>query len=123
MPSLTRAEAQHRARLLSVDQVTVALDLDRGPEHFHSRSTLRLTAHSAGETFLDFRPVTCERVELDGIPLPEPVAGRIPITLTPGEHTLLAEGLMGYSRDGQGLHRSVDPADGEAYVYGHLFLD
>ena len=30
---------------------------------------------------------------------------------------------MRYSRDGQGLHRAVDPADGEHYVYGHLFLD
>ena len=30
---------------------------------------------------------------------------------------------MAYSHDGQGLHRSVDPADGEHYVYGHLFLD
>ena len=30
---------------------------------------------------------------------------------------------MAYSRDGQGLHRAVDPADGEHYVYGHLFLD
>ena len=30
---------------------------------------------------------------------------------------------MAYSRDGQGLHRSTDPADGEDYVYGHLFLD
>ena len=30
---------------------------------------------------------------------------------------------MAYSHDGQGLHRSTDPADGEDYVYGHLFLD
>ena len=30
---------------------------------------------------------------------------------------------MAFSRDGQGLHRAVDPADGEHYVYGHLFLD
>jgi len=30
---------------------------------------------------------------------------------------------MAYSRDGQGLHRAVDPADGEAYVYGHTSLD
>ena len=29
---------------------------------------------------------------------------------------------MAYSRDGQGLHRAVDPADGEAYLYGHAFL-
>ena len=30
---------------------------------------------------------------------------------------------MRYSNDGQGLHRSVDAADGNHYVYGHLFLD
>ncbi len=30
---------------------------------------------------------------------------------------------MAYGHDGQGLHRSSDPADDEDYVYGHLFLD
>jgi aminopeptidase N len=33
------------------------------------------------------------------------------------------DATMAYSHDGQGLHRSTDPADGEDYVYGHLFLD
>ena len=30
---------------------------------------------------------------------------------------------MGYRNDGEGLHRSVDPADGRAYVYGMSFMD
>ena len=28
-----------------------------------------------------------------------------------------------YKRQGQGLHRAVDPADGHRYIFGHLFLD
>ena len=39
------------------------------------------------------------------------------------QNVLEVEAVMAYSRDGQGLHRAVDPADGEHYVYGHLFLD
>ena len=30
---------------------------------------------------------------------------------------------MPFRNDGEGLHRSVDPADGRHYVYGMCFMD
>ena len=30
---------------------------------------------------------------------------------------------MAYSNTGEGLHRFVDPADGQTYLYAHMFLD
>ena len=39
------------------------------------------------------------------------------------DNVLEVEATMAYRHDGQGLHRSTDPADEEDYVYGHLFLD
>jgi len=36
---------------------------------------------------------------------------------------VVIDGVMGYSSDGEGLHRHVDPADGNVYLYAMSFLD
>ncbi|HYN28334.1 MAG TPA: M1 family aminopeptidase [Dermatophilaceae bacterium] len=127
MPALTRDEARARAAALRVDSYDVDLDLDRGPEHFGSVTTLRLTVPEPGTTtFVDLRPVELHAATLDG-GLLDPAAladGRLALTgLDAGEHVLVVDATMAYSRDGQGLHRTTDPVVGEAYVFGHSFLD
>ena len=126
MPSLTRAEAVTRAALLTVDAMEVALDLDRGTEVFGSRTTIRFTARTPGAaTFVDLRPRALHAVTLNGHPLDPAsmVDGRLDLTGLAADNVLEVDATMAYSHDGQGLHRSTDPADGEDYVYGHLFLD
>ncbi len=126
MRSLTHDEARARAALVSVSAMEVDLDLDRGPVEFGSHTTIRFGCAAPGaETFVDLRAVTCESIVLNGVPLDPGRAteGRLPLTGLAAENVLEVKAAMGYSHDGQGLHRSVDPADGEAYVYGHLFLD
>ena len=49
--------------------------------------------------------------------------GRLPLVDLRPENEVVVTATMRYSNDGQGLHRSVDAADGNHYVYGHLFLD
>ena len=49
--------------------------------------------------------------------------GRLALDDLAADNVLEVDATMAYSHDGQGLHRSTDPADGEDYVYGHLFLD
>ena len=127
MPSLTRDEARARAALLTVDDMRVDLDFTRGEQHFGSRTTIRFRCAEPGaESFVDLRPIGDPTVlrlnggDLDPGTLSE---GRLPLTGLLADNTLEVESTMAWSRDGQGLHRSVDPADGEAYVYGHLFLD
>ena len=125
MPALTRAEAEARARLLTVHRYTVHLDLTGGREEFHSRTEIGFTAREAADTFVELKPATLHRAVLDGQPL-DPITltdGRLPLTLAPGEHTLLVEADMRYSRTGEGLHRFTDPADGETYVHSQAFLD
>ncbi|WP_404350151.1 aminopeptidase N [Phycicoccus jejuensis] len=126
MPSLTRDEAVARAALITVDAVEVDLDLDRGAEVFGSRTVLRFTsADAGGSTFVDLRPVELHGVTLNGRAL-DPAAlddGRLPLDGLAAENVLEVEATMAYGHDGQGLHRSTDPADDEDYVYGHLFLD
>ncbi len=62
---------------------------------------------------------------LDGRPLDPALLddGRYPLPLEAGVHSLVVDAEMAYSHDGEGLHRTVDPADGEAYTYLMSFLD
>ncbi len=126
MPSLTRTEAVTRADLITVESVVVDLDLDRGAEVFGSRTELRFQCSESGSsTFVDVRPQSLTSLRLNGRDLDPSslVDGRLAVEDLQGQNVLEVEAAMAYSHDGQGLHRSTDPADGEDYVYGHLFLD
>ena len=125
MPSLTRDEAIARADLLSVTRMEVELDLDRGAATFGSVTRIHLTAAADGQTFVDVKPETLHHAQLDGVELDVTSlrGGRLPLAVTAGEHVLEVDATMAYSHDGEGLHRATDPADGEDYVFSHLFLD
>jgi aminopeptidase N len=122
--SLQRSEAVARAQLLRVDSYDVTLDLASSDSTFGSSTAIRFTS-GGGSTFLDLKPGSVESVRLDGQPL-DPAAlarGRFPLETTEGQHELVVDATMRYRNDGEGLHRSVDPADGLHYVYGMSFMD
>lgn len=122
--SLQRTEAQHRAALLTVASYDVRLDLAASEETFGSVTTVRFTSRG-GATFLDLKPVAVNAIRLDGRPVDPDllVSGRLPLDTTEGEHELVVDAVMPFRHDGEGLHRSVDPADGRHYVYGMSFMD
>ncbi|QDO87750.1 aminopeptidase N [Ornithinimicrobium ciconiae] len=129
MSSLTRADAQLRAQTIAVTAYQVELDLTRGDQSDHptfgSRSAVSFTATPGASTFLDLRAREVHSIDLNGTPIdPATVTdGRVTLTDLAPQNTVVVEATMAYSNDGQGLHRALDPADGLAYVYGHLFLD
>ena len=125
MPSLTRAEAIARADLLIVTAMAVDLDLDRGASEFGSRTRISVDVAADGQTFLDLDPRTLHAIRLDGDDLDAGLLAdrRYPLHLRAGTHLIEVEATMGYRHDGNGLHRASDPADGNDYIYGHLFLD
>lgn len=122
--SLTRVEAAHRARVVAVASYDVELDLAASEESFRSRTTIRFSSGGA-RTFVDVKPLALHSVTLDGASIDPSVlnGGRVPLHLAAGDHELVVEATMRFRNDGEGLHRSVDPADGLAYVYGMSFMD
>ncbi|RKN42362.1 aminopeptidase N [Streptomyces hoynatensis] len=123
MATLTRSEAEARARLLDVHRYEIDLDFGRALENaesFGSVTTIRFTAREAGDTFVEVRPLALRRATLDGRDLdPASLAGgRLPLRgLTAGEHELRVAAEMPYSRTGEGMHRFTDPEDGLTYLY------
>ncbi|HWI42417.1 MAG TPA: aminopeptidase N [Nocardioides sp.] len=122
--SLTRAEAELRASAITVASYDIELDLTVAEDTFASRTTIRFTSERV-DTFVDVKPRALHAVSLDGAALsPDSLAqGRVPLALAAGEHELVVDATMDFRNDGEGLHRSVDPADGLAYVYGMSFMD
>ncbi|MER5580119.1 aminopeptidase N [Streptomyces asoensis] len=126
MSVLTRDEAQSRVKLLDVHRYTIELDLTTGDETFGSTTVIRFTARSAGDTFVELRPMALHSVTLDGEPLdPDTLDdNRLPLPgLTAGDHELRVRADMCYSTTGEGMHRFTDPTDGETYLYTQLFMN
>jgi aminopeptidase N len=122
--SLQHTEALARRALLSLTSYDVELDLARDASTFRSTTTIDLVS-GAGTTFLDLKPVSVASIRLDGRPLDVDLLdrGRLPLELSEGPHRIEVEATMPFRRDGEGLHRSVDPADDRVYVYGMNFMD
>jgi aminopeptidase N len=122
--SLQQTEAQKRLDQLRVTSYDVRLDLAQHDETFGSLTTIHFTS-TGGETFLDLKPVRVDEIRLNGRSLDVALfdRGRVPLTTLPGENELVVNAVMRFRNDGEGLHRSVDPADGKHYVYGMSFMD
>ncbi|MEU9495140.1 aminopeptidase N [Streptomyces sp. NPDC048215] len=131
--NLSRDEARERAELLTVDGYEVALDLrsavgepdggdEAGPRTFRSQTTIRFRAARAGaSTFADLLAPSVDAVTLNGKDLdPGTVFDGTRIALddlVAGENVLVVDARCAYSRTGEGMHRFVDPEDGEVYLY------
>jgi aminopeptidase N len=126
MPSLRKTEAAARTDLVAVTSYAVDLDLTTGPDTFASRTTIRFTATRPGaSTFLDLKPNVLHSATLNGRPLDAGTLadGRLPLPGLAAENELVVEAGMRYSPDCEGLHRYVDPADGQVYHYAFAYLE
>ncbi|MCX5246044.1 aminopeptidase N [Streptomyces sp. NBC_00201] len=127
--NLTRDEARERAALLSVDGYDVSLDLrtavgdvaEEGRRTFRSVTTIRFRSNEPGATtFADLIAPSVTAVSLNGRDL-DPGAvfdgSRILLEDLAAENELVVDARCAYSRTGEGMHRFVDPEDGEVYLY------
>ncbi|MDO4888014.1 MAG: aminopeptidase N [Actinomycetaceae bacterium] len=121
--NLTRAEATERAAVIATDAYRVHLDLSgQSDTTFSSVSEIDFTATPGAATFLDVIAESVERVTLNGVDL-DPAAfadSRFPLADLQATNTVRIESTMRYSRTGEGLHRYVDPADSQVYLYSQF---
>ena len=126
MPSLTHAEAIRRGSLITVAAYDVELDLTCGDATFRSTTTITFGCAEPGvETFLECKPARLRSATLNGAAI-DPHSyggGRLPLRRLAAQNILTVEADMAYTNTGTGLHRFVDPADGNTYLYAQSFLD
>jgi aminopeptidase N len=127
--NLTQVEAQERSRLLEVESYDVALDLSAGGNAtanptFRSRSEIRFRCSEPGAgTFIEVAADTVHSATLNGSPvdLGDWSAEKgLSLAGLAADNALVVEADFAYSSSGQGLHRSVDPVDGETYLYSQF---
>lgn len=121
--NLTRTEAVERRDLVDATSYDVSIDLTTSPETFRTVTRVEFTGTEGATTFIDAITDTVHAVKLNGIDLdPAEVADGVRITLPnlAANNELIVEADMRYMNTGEGLHRAVDPADGEVYLYSQF---
>ena len=68
------------------------------------------------ETFIDCSPQVVSAA-LNGEPLPPAADGRISLAGLAGHNSLRVESVQADTTDSPGVHKAVDPADGEVYLW------
>jgi aminopeptidase N len=118
--NLSRAEAKERADHLYVNSYVVTLDVTKGEETFYSKSEVSFTCNKPGySTFIDAVGRSVISATLNGVPVDTSNFDGESIFLTnlAADNLLVIEIEAEYSKSGEGLQRSVDPSDGEIYLY------
>ena len=121
--NLTRIEAQERRAVVDTQEYDVVLDLTRGPEVFRSTTTVRFTATEGASTFIDLIARDVHAVTLNGRSLDPAVVfadSRITLEGLAAQNELIVDADCLYTNTGEGLHRFVDPVDGEVYLYSQF---
>jgi len=122
MPGLniSRTEALERSKHLTVESYEVFLDVTGTGDTFFARSTVNFSCNQLGyDTFID---TVAERVlsaTLNGSPVNTSGFDGETLYLSnlQEQNVLVIEVESLYSKSGEGLQKSFDPADNETYLY------
>ena len=122
--NLTRVEAEERKSIVQYPiHYSVDLDLTQGDTTFVSTSTIQFGAKAGESTFLDLIADEVTSVTLNGESV-EPgevfTDDRIALNNLRERNEVVVTAVCRYSTTGEGLHRSVDPSDGNVYLYSQF---
>ena len=119
--NLTRIEAEERKSIIAAPiHYTVKLDLTRGAKDFGSETTITFDAKPGETSFLDLIANEVSEITLNGETLNPAEAyadSRIELKGLKEHNEVTVKAMCQYSNTGEGLHRSVDPSDGNVYLY------
>jgi aminopeptidase N len=117
--NLTSKEAAERSAILKIDNYKVDLDLTTCDETFNSQTLITFSATPGSNTFIDAVAKRIIKATLNGkeIDCSNYDGETVFLNDLAAENELFIEMEAIYSKTGEGLHRFVDPADGEVYLY------
>jgi aminopeptidase N len=119
--NIHRDEARERAYLVSVASNAVALDLTGGNSTFRSTAQIRFDCREPGAgTHLNLTAPALREITLNGVELdPARVfdGNRIALEGLAATNELRVVADCRYMNTGEGLHRFVDPVDGNVYLH------
>lgn len=122
--NLTRIEAEERKTIVEAPiHYHVDLDLTVGAKTFGSHTLICFNAKPGSSTFLDLIADEVGAVTLNGRELdPAEVFAddRIELKDLQEKNEVVVDAKCRYSNTGEGLHRSVDPSDGNVYLYSQF---
>jgi aminopeptidase N len=128
LPNLTRDQAVERAARVTVDHNRIDLDLTDGEgkpgeRTFRSVTTVTFDALVGADTVIDIaagsvRSATLNGRELDVSGYDESTG--IALNGLAEHNVVVVDADCRYSNTGEGLHRFVDPVDGEVYLYSQF---
>ncbi|MUL48711.1 aminopeptidase N [Mycobacterium sp. CBMA293] len=128
LPNLTRDQAAERAALVTVDNYRIDLDLTDGAgapgeRTFRSVTTVTFSALPGADTVLDIAADSIRSATLNGLPIDVSAYDEstgVPLTGLAEQNVVVVDADCRYSNTGEGLHRFVDPVDGEVYLYSQF---
>lgn len=121
--NLTRVEAEARATIVSTETYHVVLDLTTSEDTFRSTSTVAFAATPGEGTFIDLIAPAVHSITLNGEGL-DPAKhfsdSRIELPNLAEKNILTVVADCAFMNTGEGLHRFIDPEDGEVYLYSQF---
>ena len=118
--NISRSEAQERSRHIEVESYEVFLDVSKDANTFIAKSTVKFTCKTPGyDTFIDAVAQRIISATLNGEAVDASTFDGESLFLKnlASENELIVEAEVAYSKTGEGLQKSVDPADQEIYLY------
>ena len=117
--NITQIEAAQRSEILKVESYKIDLDVTTGAETFLVKTTVKFAGLKPGATtFIDCVGKRVISAKLNGTDFDPKFDGEsifLPAIAATNILEIEHEGI--YSNSGEGLHRFVDPADNEIYLY------
>ena len=117
--NIKQVEAAERSALIKVSSYSIDLDLTTGAENFRVKTTVKFAGLKPGATtFIDCVGSRVISAKLNGADFDPKFDGEsIYLPALAADNVLEIEHDGIYSNSGEGLHRFVDPADNEVYLY------
>ena len=117
--NIKQVEAAERSAIIKVSSYAIDLDLTTGAENFRVKTTVKFAGLKPGATtYIDCVGARVISAKLNGADFDPRFDGEtIYLPALAAENVLEIEHDGVYSNSGEGLHRFVDPADDEVYLY------